>query len=103
MTGDQRSTHTTGGTSDDAGAGGRARAGGDGVAGGAGGGNGTKREREAGGGQIGGDDEARSETKAATAKTVAQTPESSIPTVTSVQATSKRHKTTARTPSIDTS
>ena len=32
-----------------------------------------------------------------------ETPESSIPTVTSVQVTSKRHKTTACTPSIDTS
>ena len=80
-----------------------AQAGGDSVAEGASGGNGTKRERETGGGQIGGDDEARSETNDAIAKTVAQTPESSIPTVTSVQVTSKRHKTTARTPSIDTS
>ena len=82
MTGDQDSAHITGETSDGADAGGRAQAeGGDGEAGGASGGNGKKREREAGGGQTGRDNETRSETNDATAKTVAQAPESSTPTV----------------------
>ena len=90
-------------TYDDAGAGGQAQAEGDGIAGGASGGNDKKREREAGGGQAGGDNETRSETNDATAKTVAQAPESSTPTVTPAQVTSKRHKTTASTPNIETS
>ena len=84
-------------------AGGRAQAEGDGEAGGASGGNVKKREREAGGGQTGRDNETRSGTNDATAKTVAQTPESSTPTATPAQVTSKRHKTTASTPSIETS
>ena len=92
-TGDQHSTHTTGETSDDANAGERAQAAGDDVAGGARGGNGKKREREAGGGQTGGDNETRSETNDATAMTVAQTPASDIPTATPAQVTNKRHKT----------
>ena len=45
---------------------------GDGEAGGASGGNGKKREREAGGGQTGGDNETRSETNDVTAMVVAQ-------------------------------
>ena len=103
VTGDQDSVHITGETSDGADAGGRAQAEGDGEAGGASGGNGKKREREAGGGQTGRDNETRSETNDATAKTVAQAPESSTPTATPAQVTSKRHKTTASTPSIETS
>ena len=103
MTGDQDSAHITGETSDGADAGGRAQAEGDGIAGGASGGNGKKRERRAGGGQTWSDNETRSETNDATAKTVAQAPESSTPTGTPAQVTSKRHKTTASTPSIETS
>ena len=99
----QHSEHITGETRDDAGAGGQAQAEGGGIAGGASGRNGKKREREAGGGQTGRDNETQSETNDATAKTVAQTPESSTPTATPAQATSKRHKTTASTLSIDTS
>ena len=85
----QHSEHITGETRDDVGAGGQAQAAGGGIAGGASGGNGKKREREAGGGQTGRDNETRSETNDATAKTVAQTPESSTPTVTPALVTSK--------------
>ena len=101
--GDQGNTHTTGKTSDDASAGAQAQAAGDEVAGGASSGNGKKREREAGCGQTYGDNETRSETNDATAMTVEQAPESSTPTATPAQVTSKRHKTTASTPSIETS
>ena len=82
---------------------GRPRRGGYGIAGGASGGNDKKREREAGGGQTGRNNETRSETNDATAMTVEQAPESSTPTATPAQVTSKRHKTTASTPSIETS
>ena len=54
-------------------------------------------------GQTGRDNETRSETNDATAKTVEQARKSSTPTATPAQVTSKRHKTTASTPSIETS
>ena len=95
-TGDQNSAHITGETSDGADAGGRAQAEGDGEAGGASGGNGKKREREAGRGQTGRDNETRSGTNDTTAKTVAQAPESSTPTATPAKVTNKRHKTPLR-------
>ena len=101
--GDQGNTHTTGKTSDDASAGAQAQAAGDEVAGGASGDNGKKRVREAGDGQTGREYTTRSGTNDATAESVIQAPESSTPTATPAQATSKRHKTTASTLSVDTS
>ena len=75
------------------------------VARGATSGNGKKREREAGCGQTGGDNETRSETNDATAMhtAVEQAPVSGIPTATPAQVTNKRHKSAASTSDIDPS
>ena len=82
----------------------RAQAGGDEVrvevAGGAGRGTGKKRERAAGGGQTGGDNETRSVTKDATATVLEHAPLAGIPTVTPAQVMNKRHKSTASTSDI---
>ena len=98
--GDQSSTHTTVEASDDTNADELAQAAGDEVAGGASSCKGKKRERAAGGGQTGGDNESRSEANDATAIAVEQAPLSGIPTATPAQVANKRHKSTASTSNI---
>ena len=97
---EQRSTRTTLEASDDTNVDEQAQAGGDEVAGGVSSGTGKKRERAAGGGQTGWDNETRSVTKDATATVVEHAPLAGIPTVTPAQVMNKRHKSTASTSDI---
>ena len=99
-TGIQSSTHTTPEASGDMHAGEKTQAGGGGAAGRASRDTGKKCEREAGGGQTGRGNEARSATNDATAAAVEQTPLSSNPAVTPAQATNKLHKSMASTSDI---
>ena len=95
--GDHCSTHTALEASGNTSADGQVRAEGGEVALGAS--TGKKRERAAGGGQTGGDNETRSVTKDATATAIEQTPLSGIPAVTPAQVMNKRHKSTKSTAS----